>query len=76
MKVKPSMRHTACRYNNAPMESSFHTLKVELAHQRKWATRKHARRDLFAYIEGYDNRRRIHSALGYRTPEQAERQMA
>ena len=35
-----------------------------------------ARRDLFAYIEGYYNRRRIHSALGYRTPEQAERQMA
>ncbi|HWL71956.1 MAG TPA: IS3 family transposase, partial [Geminicoccus sp.] len=32
-----------------------------------------ARRDLFAYIEGYYNRKRIHSALGYITPEQAER---
>ena len=36
-------------------------------------TRDEARRDLFAYIEGYYNRQRIHSALGYITPEQAER---
>ena len=58
------------------MESFFHTLKVELVHQRRWSTREDAKRELFAYIEGYYNRRRIHSALGYRTPEQAERQMA
>lgn len=76
IKAKPSMSRTACCYDNAPMESFFHTLKVELVHQRRWATREEARRDLFAYIEGYYNRRRIHSALGYRTPEQAERQMA
>jgi len=76
MKAKPSMSRTACCYDNAPMESFFHTLKVELVHQRRWATREDARRDLFAYIEGYYNRRRIHSALGYKTPEQAERQMA
>ncbi len=55
------------------MESFFHTLKVELVHQRRWATRDAARRDLFAYVEGYYNRARIHSALGYLTPEQAER---
>jgi transposase InsO family protein len=54
------------------MESFFHTLKVELVHQRRWATRDEARHDLFAYIEGYYNRQRIHSALGYLTPEQAE----
>ena len=76
MKAKPSMSRTACCYDNAPMESFFHTLKVELVHQRRWTTREQARRDLFAYIEGYYNRRRIHSALGYRTPEQAELQMA
>ena len=40
---------------------------------REKITRDEARRDLFAYIEGYYNRRRIHSALGYITPEQAER---
>jgi putative transposase len=53
------------------MESFFHTLKVELAHGERWATRDDARRDLFAYIEGYYNRARMHSALGYLRPEQA-----
>jgi hypothetical protein len=50
------------------MESFFHTLKVELVHQRRWTTRDEARRDLFAYIDGDINRQRIHSALGYITP--------
>ena len=58
------------------MESLFHTLKVELVHQQRWVTRDGARRALFAYVEGYYNRQRIHSALGYLTPEQAERRMA
>ena len=70
------MSRTACRYDNAPMESFFHTLEVELVHHRRRATREEARRDLFAYIEGCSNQCRIHSALGYRTPEQAELQMA
>ena len=76
MTAAPSMSRTGCCYDNAPMESFFHTLKVELVHQRRWKTRDEARRDLFAYIEGYYNRRRIHSALGYQTPDQAEQQMA
>ena len=71
--AKPSMSRTGCCYDNAPMESFFHSLKVELVHQRRWMTREEARRDLFGYIEGYYNRQRIHSALGYLTPEQAER---
>jgi putative transposase len=71
--AKPSMSRTGCCYDNAPMESFFHSLKVELVHQCRWATRAEARRDLFGYIEGYYNRQRIHSALGYLTPEQAER---
>ncbi len=68
----PSMSRTGNCYDNAPMESFFHTLKVELVHQQRWATRDEARRDLFGYIEGYYNRARLHSALGYLTPEQAE----
>jgi transposase InsO family protein len=67
-----SMSRTGNCYDNAPMESFFHTLKVELVHHCRWATRDDARRDLFAYIEGYYNRARIHSAIGYITPEQAE----
>jgi len=38
MKAKPSMSRTACCYDNAPMESFFHTLKVELVHQHRWPT--------------------------------------
>ena len=62
-------------YDNAPMESFLHTLKVELVHQSRWATQAEARKALFGYIEGYYNRHRMHSALGYLTPEQAERSM-
>jgi putative transposase len=62
--------------DNAPMESWFHTLKTELVHHAAYATREAAKRDLFAYIEGYYNRHRLHSALGYLTPEQAELQAA
>ena len=71
-----SMSRTGCCYDNAPMESFFHTLKVELVRQRNWNTHDEARRDLFAYIEGYYNRQRIHSAIGYLTPEQAEQMAA
>jgi transposase InsO family protein len=58
------------------MESCFGTLKTELVHQTPYPTREAAKRDLFAYIEGYYNRQRLHSALGYITPEQAERKAA
>jgi len=58
------------------MESFFGTLKTELVHQSDYPDCDTARRDLFAYIEGYYNRRRIHSALGYITPEQADRKSA
>lgn len=66
------MSRTGNCYKNAPMESFFGTLKVELAHQRQWATRKEARRDLFGYIKSHHNRARMHSALGYLTPKEAK----
>jgi putative transposase len=59
--------------DNVPMESFFHTLKTERVHHRLYATRAEARRDLFHYIEGFYNPRRLHSALGYLSPAQAER---
>lgn len=70
--MRQSMSRRGNCLDNAPMESFFHTLKVELVQQRRWDTRDEARRDVFAYIESYYNRQRIHSALGYRTPEQME----
>jgi putative transposase len=74
--ITASMSRKADCFDNAPMESFFHTIKVELVHQQRWTTRDEARRDLFAYVEGYYNRQRIHSALGYLTPEQAEQRLA
>ena len=71
--ITPSMsRKPNCR-GNAPMESVFGTLKTELVHQREYPDRDAARRDLFASIEACYNRRPIHSAIGYITPEQADR---
>jgi putative transposase len=58
------------------MESFFGTVKTELVHQRDYSDREAARRNLFACIEGYYNRRRIHSTIGYLTPEQADRKTA
>ena len=71
-----SMSRKGNCWDNAPMESCFGTLKTELVHQTGFPTREAAKRELFAYIEGYYNRQRLHSALGYITPEQAERQAA
>jgi putative transposase len=70
--MTPSMSRKGDCWDNAPMESFFHTLKKELVHHQYYATKEEAKRDLFHYIEGYYNRRRIHSALGYRTPDQME----
>jgi putative transposase len=50
-----SMSRKADCYDNAPMEGFFHTLKTELVHQRHYATRAEATRDIFAYIEGFYN---------------------
>ena len=72
--ILASMSRKGNCWDNAPMESWFHTLKTELVHHTRYATREAAKRDLFAYIEGYYNRQRLHSALGYLTPEQAELQ--
>src|SRR5207253_1683348 len=50
---RASMSRKADCYDNAPMESFFHTLKTELVHHRHYATRAEAKRDIFAYIEGF-----------------------
>src|SRR6185295_13581783 len=71
-----SMSRKGNCWDNAPMESFFGTLKTELVHRGEYPDRDAARRDLFAYIEGYYNRQRRHSAIGYITPEQAEAKSA
>jgi len=55
-------------YDNAVMESFFASLKKELIHQERFATRAQARHRVFEYIEVFYNRERLHSALGYQSP--------
>ena len=74
--IIPSISQRANPLDNAPTENVFHTLKTELVHHRTYAKRDEAKRGLFSYVEGFYNRQRPHSALDYRTPDQAERQAA
>jgi putative transposase len=70
--LRASMSRKGNCYDNAPMESFFHTLKTELVHHRHYATRGEATRDIFVYIEGFYNRTRRHSAIGYISPIEME----
>ena len=70
--ISVSMSGVGNCYDNAMKESFFATLKTECA-TRPFATRTAARSAIFEYIEVFYNRQRLHSALGYRSPEQFER---
>jgi putative transposase len=59
-------------YDNAAVESWNHSLKVEAVHGERFVTREQAKKHLFDYIEVYYNRQRLHSTLGYLSPEQFE----
>jgi transposase InsO family protein len=67
-----SMSRRGDCWDNAPLESFFATLKKELLREATIATRLQARAAIFDYIEGFYNRRRLHSALGYQSPAQYE----
>ena len=67
-----SMSRKANCWDNAVVESFFHTLKVELVHHRRYLTRDEARQDIFEWIEVFYNRERRHSTLGYRSPAEFE----
>lgn len=60
-------------YDNAAMESFFHTLKMEHVYFCKYQTRREAAESIFEYIEVFYNRQRIHSTLGYISPEKFEK---
>lgn len=67
-----SMSRVGNCFDNAAMESFFSTLKTECADQ-PFETRAQARTTIFAYIEAWYNRQRLHSALGYLSPAEFER---
>lgn len=66
--TQASMSRTGNCWDNAPMESFFNSLKNECTHQARYATREAAEQETFEYIEMFYNRRRRHTALGYRSP--------
>ena len=70
--ILPSMNSVGSWYDNAPMESFFGTLKRERVHHCTYQNRDEARPDVFYYIEGFYNRTRLHSSLGYLSPEAYE----
>ena len=67
-----SMSRRGNCYDNAVMESFFGTLKTELVHHEHYATRPEAQASIFEYIEVFYNRQRLHSTLGYQSPEAFE----
>ena len=67
-----SMSRKGNCWDNAPMESFFHTLKNEEVYQERYQTRKDAKNSIREYIMAYYNSIRRHSALGYLSPMQFE----
>ena len=70
--IQASMSRKGNCWDNAVVESFFHTLKTELVHHVKYESRTEARRSLFDYIEIFYNRQRSHSYLGYKSPAEFE----
>lgn len=66
--LRVSMSRKGMPYDNAVMESFFSSLKQELTHHERFATREQARSELFDYIEVFYNRQRLHSSLKYHSP--------
>jgi len=68
--IRQSVGRTGICFDNALAESFNSSLKVERVHRTVYPTRKKAREDIARYIELRYNRTRLHSALGYRTPQE------
>jgi putative transposase len=73
--ILPSMSALGRCYDNAAMESFWSTLKTELIHQSAFQDLADARLALFDYIETFYNRKRLHSALGFKSPVEFEQEL-
>ncbi len=69
----PSMSRPANPYDNASCESFMKTLKREEIYANDYRDLDHLHANIEAFIEQYYNRQRLHSALGYRPPEEFEK---
>jgi putative transposase len=70
--IHASMSGKGDCWDNAVMESFWSTLKNELVNHERYATREEAKASIFEYIEVFYNRQRLHSTLGYLSPEAFE----
>lgn len=68
--IRQSVGRTGSCYDNAMAESFFAALKTERVHRTQYPTRQHAINDIARYIELRYNSKRLHSALGYKTPHE------
>ena len=66
------MGATGICFDNSPSEAFFASLKRELVHRRRFASRAEARQAIIRWIEGWYNARRLHSTLNYLTPIEKE----
>ena len=71
-----SMSRRGQCWDNALMESFFHTLKTEHVYHERFMTKQQAKTSVFEWIEVFYNRQRIHSAIGFLSPECYERRAA
>ncbi len=71
-KMIQSMSRKGNCYDNAVMESFFHTLKSELISFEQFNSRQEAKMKIFDYIEIFYNRQRSHSTIGYLSPFEFE----
>jgi putative transposase len=68
--IRQSVGRTGSCYDNAMAESFFAALKNERVNRTEYPTRQHAMNDVARYIELRYNSRRLHSGLGYKTPNE------
>ncbi|MBW7877631.1 MAG: IS3 family transposase [Candidatus Cloacimonetes bacterium] len=68
--IRASVGKVACCFDNAVSESFFHSLEVECIQKQVYATREQAKSEVFSWMEGFYNRTRLHSTLGYLSPRQ------
>jgi putative transposase len=69
--LRQSVGRTGICYDNAMAESFFAALKNERIHRTAYPTRAHAKADIVRYIEFWYNPKRLHSGLGYKSPQEA-----
>ena len=72
--VRQSMGATGICFDNSPSEAFFASLKRELVHRRRFATRAEARQAIIRWIEAWFNSRRLHSTNNYNSPIDWENQ--